>query len=319
MNIWCFLIAITMAVMPWMVHGQAFPSKPVRLIVTYPAGGSADTLARFLGQQLSETWSQQLVVDNRPGANGIVGTDAAAKAPPDGYTLYLATDGPISINPSLYANLPYDWRRDFAPVTLLAVLNQVLVVPASLPAQNVPELIALAKQRPGQLNYASIGIGSSPHLGAELFKSLAGVDMTHIPYKGAGQTVTALLTGEASMLFTSEQTAAPHVKSGRLRALATTAKKRSIVFPDVPTVAESGLPEFEMRIWFALFAPAGTPEPVVRKLNADFAAALVTMREGLIARGYDPQSSTPEELRTLVQDDQDRWAALVRKAGIRAQ
>lgn len=304
---------------PALVFAQAFPNKPVRLIVTYPAGGSADTLARFLGQQLSETWSQQLVVDNRPGANGIVGTEAAAKAPPDGYTLYLATDGPISINPSLYANLPYDWRRDFAPVTLLAILNQVLVVPASLQVQNVQELIALARQRPGQLNYASIGIGSSPHLGAELFKSLAGVDMTHIPYKGAGQTITALLTGEASMLFTSEQTAAPHVKSGKLRALATTARKRSIVFPDVPTVAESGLPEFEMRIWFGLFAPAGTPELVVRKLNADFAAALQTMRDGLIARGYDPQSSTQEELRALVQDDQDRWAALVRKAGIKAQ
>jgi tripartite-type tricarboxylate transporter receptor subunit TctC len=304
---------------PALVFAQAFPNKPVRLIVTYPAGGSADTLARFLGQQLSETWSQQLVVDNRPGANGIVGTEAAAKAPPDGYTLYLATDGPISINPSLYANLPYDWRRDFAPVTLLAILNQVLVVPASLPVQNVQELIALARQRPGQLNYASIGIGSSPHLGAELFKSLAGVDMTHIPYKGAGQTITALLTGEASMLFTSEQTAAPHVKSGKLRALATTARKRSIVFPDVPTVAESGLPEFEMRIWFALFAPAGTPDVLLKKLNADFAAALQTIRDGLIARGYDPQSSTQEELRTLVQDDQDRWAALVRKAGIKAQ
>ena len=304
---------------PALVFAQAFPNKPVRLIVTYPAGGSADTLARFLGQQLSETWSQQLVVDNRPGANGIVGTEAAAKAPPDGYTLYLATDGPISINPSLYANLPYDWRRDFAPVTLLAILNQVLVVPASLPVQNVQELIALARQRPGQLNYASIGIGSSPHLGAELFKSLAGVDMTHIPYKGAGQTITALLTGEASMLFTSEQTAAPHVKSGKLRALATTARKRSIVFPDVPTVAESGLPEFEMRIWFALFAPAGTPDPLLKKLNADFAAALHSMRDALIARGYDPQPSTPEELRTLVQDDQDRWAALVRKAGIKAQ
>jgi tripartite-type tricarboxylate transporter receptor subunit TctC len=318
MNLRGFLIGLAVAA-PLLAHGQAFPVKPVRLIVTYPAGGSADTLARFLGQQLSETWSQQLVVDNRPGANGIVGTEAAAKAPPDGYTLYLATDGPISINPSLYAGLPYDWKRDFAPVTLLAVLNQVLVVPASLPAQNVQELIALAKQRPGQLNYASIGIGSSPHLGAELFKSLAGVDMTHIPYKGAGQTITALLTGEASMLFTSEQTAAPHVKSGRLRALATTAKKRSVVFPDVPTVAESGLPEFEMRIWFGLFAPAGTPDALLKKLNADFATALQTIRDGLIARGYDPQSSTPEEFRTLVQDDQDRWAALVRKAGIKAQ
>jgi tripartite-type tricarboxylate transporter receptor subunit TctC len=314
-----FMIGITIACVPLVVHGQTFPVKPVRLIVTYPAGGSADTLARFLGQHLSETWSQQLVVDNRPGANGIVGTELAAKSPPDGYTLYLATDGPISINPSLYANLPYDWKRDFAPVTLLAILNQVLVVPASLPAQSVQELIALAKQRPGQLNYASIGIGSSPHLGAELFKSLAGVDMTHVPYKGAGQTVSALLSGEAAMLFTSEQTAAPHVKSGKLRALATTAKKRSIVFPDVPTVAESGLPEFEMRIWFGLFAPAGTPEALIRKLHADFASSLQTMRDALIARGYDPQSSTPEEFRALVQNDQDRWAALVRKAGIKAQ
>jgi tripartite-type tricarboxylate transporter receptor subunit TctC len=311
-----FLFFIALA--PALAWGQAYPAKPVRLIVTYPAGGSADTLARFLGQRLSETWSQQLVVDNRPGANGIVGTEAAAKSPPDGYTLYLATDGPISINPSLYA-LPYDWKRDFAPVTLLAILNQVLIVPASLPAQNVQELIALAKQSPGKLNFASIGIGSSPHLGAELFKSLAGIEITHIPYKGAGQTITALLTGEAAMLFTSEQTAAPHVKSGKLRALATTAKKRSIVFPDVPTVSESGLPDFEMRIWFALVVPAGTPDPILKKLNTDFGAALQSQREALVARGYDPQASTPEELRTLVQDDQDRWAALVRKAGIKAQ
>jgi tripartite-type tricarboxylate transporter receptor subunit TctC len=312
------LVGIAIGLSPWLVHSQGYPSKPVRLIVTYPAGGSADTLARFLGQNLSDTWGQQLVVDNRPGANGIVGTEAAAKSPPDGYTLYLATDGPISINPSLYT-LPYDWKRDFAPVTLLAVLNQVMVVPASLPAQSVQELIALAKKNPGKLNYASIGIGSSPHLGAELFKSLAGVDMTHIPYKGAGQTITALLTGEAQMLFTSEQTAAPQVKAGKLRALATTARKRSLVFPDVPTVAESGLPDYEMRIWFALFAPAGTPESLIRKLNADFTAALRSQRDALVARGYDPQASTPEELRALVQDDQDRWAALVRKAGIKAQ
>ena len=317
-----FFLAMVMAAMvPSLAWAQSFPGKPVKLIVPYPPGGAADTTARIIGQRLSELWSQQLVIDNRPGANGIIGTELAAKAAPDGYTLYLATDGPVSINPSMYANLPYDWKRDFAPITLLAIMNQVLVVPSSLPVTNVQELIALARQRPGQLNYASLGVGASTHLGAEQFKSLAGLDITHVPYKGAGQTVTALLTGEAQLLFTSEQTVAPQVKAGNPRAIGTSGKKRTVTFPDVPTIAESGLPDYEMKAWFGLFAPKGTPEPLLRKYNADVAKILdiKELRDTLVTRGFNPQSSSPEEFRTLVQEDQDRWAALIAKLGIKPQ
>ena len=248
--------------------GQAYPSKPVKLIVPYPAGGSADTLARLIGQKLSEIWGQPVVVDNKPGANGIIGTDLAAKSLPDGYTLYVGTDGPISINPSLYANMPYDWKKDFVPVSLMAVLNQVLVVHPSLPATSVQELVALAKSKPGQLNYASMGRGSSPHLGAELFKSVAGVDITHVPYKGSAQSITGLLAGEVSLFFVGISTAAPFVKAGRLRALAVTSKKRSDALADVPTFVESGLPDVELGIWFGLPTTNGAtcmprkPEPM---------------------------------------------------------
>ncbi len=246
-------------------------------------------LLRVLGQHVGEMWSQPLVLDNRPGASGIIATELAAKAPPDGYTLYLGTDGPLTINPSLHASLPYDWRRDFAPITLSAVAGQVPVVSSSVPARNVQDLIALARQQLGCINYASAGVGGSPHLGAEQFKVHAGVDLAHIPYEGGPQTITALLTDEAQVLFTTESSAAPHVKSGKMRMLAPTSKKRSAGFPDVPTVAEQGLPDFEMNVWFALFAPAGTPVPVLMKLNADFVRLLdkKDVREALQARDLE--------------------------------
>ncbi len=301
--------------------GQAYPSKPVKLIVPYPAGGSADTLARLIGQKLSEIWGQPVVVDNKPGANGIIGTDLAAKSLPDGYTLYVGTDGPISINPSLYANMPYDWKKDFVPVSLMAVLNQILVVHPSLPATSVQELVALAKSKPGQLNYASMGRGSSPHLGAELFKSVAGVDITHVPYKGSAQSITGLLAGEVSLFFVGISTAAPFVKAGRLRALAVTSKKRSDALADVPTFVESGLPDVELGIWFGLFAPAGTPPAVISRLNTDIAKVLdlAEVRQALASRGFEPRGSSPEEFRELIQKDQNRWAALIRQLGIKPE
>ncbi len=299
---------------------QIYPDKPVKIIVPYPPGGSGDTLSRLIGLRLAELWGQPVIVENRPGASAIIGTELAAKAPPDGYTLYLATDGPIVINPSLFVNLPYDWKRDFAPVSLLMTLNQVLLVNPSVPARNVQELVVLAKQKPGQLNYASMGAGSSSHLAAELFKSLANVDIMHVPYKGAPQSITALIAGEVTLFFVGESTAAPHVKAGKLRALGTSGKRRSVVFPDVPTIAES-VPGFEMSAWFGIFAPAGVPDAILRKLNAD----LVKVMEGkelqsvMVARGFDSQASTPEAFRAMISAEQDRWAALIKQIGIKSQ
>lgn len=314
------VLAITGLVLTAGAWAQNYPDRPVKVIVPYQAGGSADTLIRIVGQRLSELWSQQLVVENRAGASSIIGTELAAKSAPDGYTLYLATDTPIVVNPSLFAKLPYDWKRDFTPVSLLATLNQVLIVHPSVQARNVQELIALARQKPGQLNYASMGVGSSPHLAAEQFKSLANVEITHVPYKGSPQSITALLAGEVSMFFVGESTAAPHVKAGKLRALGTTGKNRSEVYPDVPTIGE-GVPGFEMGIWFGVFAPARLPDSVLRKLNADLVKALEAkeVRTALAARGFDAKSSSPEEFRVLVERDQDRWAALIRQIGIKPQ
>ena len=314
------VLAITSLVLTAGAWAQNYPDRPVKVIVPYQAGGAADTLIRVLGPRLGDLWGQPLVVENRAGASSIIGTEIAAKSAPDGYTLYLATDTPIAVNPSLFANLPYDWKRDFVPVSLLATLNQVLVVHPSVPARNVQELVALAKQKPGQLNVASMGAGSSPHLAAELLKSLAGVDITHVPYKGSPQSVTALIAGEVSLFFVGESTAAPHGKAGKLRALGTTGRNRSEVYPDVPTIGE-GVPGFEMGIWFGVFAPAALPDNVLRKLNADLVKALGAkeVRTALSARGFNPQSSTPEEFRALVQRDQDRWTALIRQIGIKPQ
>ncbi len=231
---------------------QAYPNKPVRLIVPYPPGGSADVLARLIGNRLSDMWQQQAVIDNRPGANGILATELAAKAAPDGYTLFLVTDSQVSINPSMYASLPYDWKRDFVPISLVATMTQVLLVPTSLPVNTVQELVALARAKPGHLNYASIGIGSTPHLLAELFKTTTGVNIVHVPYKGAPQTMLSLLAGEAQVLFTSESTAAPHIKAGKVRAIASVGRKRTAASPDVPTLMESGLAEdftMDKTIW----------------------------------------------------------------------
>lgn len=312
-------MAATTPMLAW--AQQAYPVKPVKLIVPYAPGGSGDAVARFVAQRLSEMWSQQIVIDNKPGANGILGTEIAAKSPADGYTLYMGTDSQVSINPSMYANLPYDWKRDFAPISLLATMTQVMLVPTSLPVTNVQELIALARQRPGTLNYSSIGIGSTPHLESELFNSLAGVNIVHVPYKTAGQTMASLLTGEAQVLFTSESTAAPHIKSGKVRAIASVGKKRTNASPDVPTLAESGLPDYEMGSWYALLAPTGTPDWIVRKLNADVAKVLESkeLRASLAAVGLEAQGSTPEGLRDYAQRDQERQSALIRKLGIKPQ
>jgi tripartite-type tricarboxylate transporter receptor subunit TctC len=313
--------AALVTLLPCLVWAQPYPSKPVKLVIPYAPGGSADVLGRIVGQRLSELWSQQIVIDNRPGANGILGTEYAAKQPADGYSLYLGTDSQNSINPGIYASVPYNWQRDFAPVSLLATMTQVMLVPTSLPVQTVQELITLAKQRPGQLNYASIGIGSTPHLESELFKSMTGVNIVHVPYKSAGQTVSALLTGEAQVLFTSESTAAPHIKSGKVRAIASVGRARTATSPEVPTLIESGLPGYEMGSWYGLLVPTGTADEIIRKLHADTSKALESkeLRALLSVQGLEAKPSTPEEFRSYAQRDAERQAELIRKLGIKPQ
>jgi tripartite-type tricarboxylate transporter receptor subunit TctC len=301
---------------------QDFPTRPVRLIVPYAAGGSGDLLARLLGNKLAAIWGQQVVVDNRAGGGGLIGTEFAARSDPDGYTLYLATDGPLTVAASLYKRVPYDWKRDFAPVSMLAMGYQVLIVRASLPARSLQELIALAREKPGEFNYASIGIGSAPHLGAELFKSVAKVDVTHVPYRGSSaQAISALLAGDVAMFLVGTSTAVSHIQSGALRGLAVTAGKRVDGLPDVPTFAEAGLPGVDVSLWFAVLVPSGTPAPIVKKLNADIAQIVADpdFRRALAVRGFDAVSSTPEELAQFLAKDYVKFRDLIQKLGLQVE
>jgi len=301
---------------------QDFPTRPVRFIVPYAAGGSGDLLARLLGNKLAAIWGQQVVVDNRAGGGGLIGTEFAARSDPDGYTLYLATDGPLTVAASLYKRVPYDWKRDFAPVSMLAMGYQVLIVRASLPARNLQELIALAREKPGELNYASIGIGSAPHLGAELFKSVAKVDVTHVPYRGSSaHAISALLAGDVAMFLVGTSTAVSHIQSGALRGLAVTAGNRVDGLPDVPTFAEAGLPGVDVSLWFAVLAPSGTPAPIVKKLNADIAQVVADpdFRQALAVRGFDAVSSSPEELAQFLAKDYVKFRDLIQKLGLQVE
>ena len=301
---------------------QDFPTRPVRFIVPYAAGGSGDLLARLLGNKLAAIWGQQVVVDNRAGGGGLIGTEFAARSDPDGYTLYLATDGPLTVAASLYKRVPYDWKRDFAPVSMLAMGYQVLIVRASLPARNLQELIALAREKPGELNYASIGIGSAPHLGAELFKSVAKVHVTHVPYRGSSaQAISALLAGDVAMFLVGTSTAVSHIQSGALRGLAVTAGKRVDGLPDVPTFAEAGLPGVDVSLWFAVLVPSGTPAPIVKKLNADIAQVVADpdFRQALAVRGFDAVSSSPEELAQFLAKDYVKFRDLIQKLGLQVE
>ena len=301
---------------------QDFPSRPVRFIVPYAAGGSGDLLARLLGTKLASLWGQQVVVDNRAGGGGLIGTEFAARSEPDGYTLYLATDGPLTIAATLYKRVPYDWKRDFAPVSMMAMGYQVLIVKPSLPAKSLQEFVALARQKPGALNYASIGIGSAPHLGAELFKSVAAVDITHVPYRGSSaQAITALLAGDVEMFLVGTSTAVPHIQSGTLRGLAVTARNRVDGLPDVPTFAEAGLPGVDVSIWFAVLVPGGTPGAIVKKLNADIVQVVADpeFKQALKARGFEAMSSTPEQLAEFMDKDYVKFRNLIQKLGLQVE
>jgi tripartite-type tricarboxylate transporter receptor subunit TctC len=317
------VLLLILAIVPLAgAQAQDFPSRPVRFIVPYAAGGSGDLLARLLGTRLASLWGQQVVVDNRAGGGGLIGTEFAARSEPDGYTLYLATDGPLTIAASLYKRVPYDWKRDFAPVSMMAMGYQVLIVKPSLPAKSLQELIALARQKPGQLNYASIGIGSAPHLGAELFKSVAAVDITHVPYRGSSaQAITALLAGDVEMFLVGTSTAVPHIQSGALRGLAVTARNRVDGLPDVPTFAEAGLPGVDVSIWFAVLVPGGTPGAIVKKLNADIVQIVADpeFKQALKARGFEAMSSTPEQLAEFMDKDYVKFRNLIQKLGLQVE
>ena len=300
-------------------QAQAYPSKPIRWIVTYPPGGPTDFVARAIGARLTAAWGQQVVIDNRPGAGGVIGTELAAKAVPDGYTLLFGTSAGLTINPALISKLPYDPVKDFAPVSLLVINPQILVVNSGVPVNSVKELIAYAKSRPGQLNYASVGQGSPNHLGMELLKAQAGIDMVHVPYKGTGPAVTDLLGGQVQLMFNSMPVVLPLVKSGKLKGLAVGSAQRSPAAPDVPTVAEAGVPGFENVTWYGMFAPAKTSSEVITKLNAQVVKILTDpeMAQRMASQGAEPRSTTPEELAQYMRVEFARWKKVISAAGIK--
>ncbi|MFN7087940.1 MAG: Bug family tripartite tricarboxylate transporter substrate binding protein [Burkholderiales bacterium] len=300
---------------------SSYPAKPIRMVVTFPAGGPTDVIVRTIGQKITDSWGVPVVVDNRGGAGGIVGTEIAAQAASDGYTFLVGTAGGMSINPALQPKLSYDPFRDFAPVAMLVVNPQILVVHPAVPGKTLKELVALAKARPGQLNFASAGTGTATHLGLELLKLTSGIDVVHVPYKGGAPAVADLISGQMQMLFVSIPSVLPHVHAGKLKAIAVSSRRRSASAPDIPTVAESGYPEFEYSNWNALFAPAKTPSQAIRKMNAEIVKILDTPEVGqrLTSLGADPAPGSPEELTRYMRIDHERWKKVIRAAGIKAQ
>ena len=299
--------------------GQSYPEKPVKLVVPFPPGGPTDGMARIIGQKLAEKWGQPVIVENRGGAGGAIAAETAAKSPPDGYTLFFGTTGTQTINPSLYAKLPYDPVKDFAPISMVATATNVLVVHPGLPVKSVKELIEYAKANPGKLTFGSAGSGSSNHLAGELLKSMAGIDMAHIPYKGSAPALTDLMSGQISMMFDVLSTAMPHIATGKTRALGVTSPKRSSIAPDIPTVAESGLPGYEVVIWFGVLAPAHTPAPIVDKVSQDLAALMKMpdLKERLSQLGSEPVGTTPAEFANLMKNDTAKWSKVVKASGAR--
>jgi len=296
---------------------QGYPTRTIRLVVPFPAGGTTDILAREVAQKLTEVLGQAVVVDNRPGAAGNIGSDLVAKSAPDGYTLLMGTVGTHAINPSLYSKMPYDHVKDFAPVVLVAGVPNVLVVNPALPVNSVSDLIKLAKDKPGQLNFASSGSGTSIHLSGELFKTMAGVDMTHVPYKGSSPALTDLIGGQVQIMFDNLPSALPQIKGGRLRAIAVTSLKRAPVLPDIPTINESGLPGFEASSWFGVLAPAGTPAAVVARINTEVNKWLQSAdaREKLLGQGAEAAGGSPERFANHIRAESEKWAKVVKASG----
>jgi tripartite-type tricarboxylate transporter receptor subunit TctC len=300
-------------------HSQDYPSRAITLVVPYAAGGGNDAMARIVADHMAKTLGQQIVVENRGGAGGTIATRAVAKAAPDGYTLVLGGTGTLAVNPTLYANVGYDPRKDFAPVGLIATSALVILVHPSVQANSVPELIALAKEDPGKLNYASAGPGSGIHLASELFASMAGIKLAHVPYKGSAPALNDLLGGHVQIYFSSLPPAVGMRAEGKVRALAVTGPERSHVFPDLPTVAEAALPGYEAVLHYGIVAPAGTPRPIVDKLSAALRAALASeeTKTILISTGADAMPSTPEEYAADIDREETRWSRIVREIGVK--
>lgn len=299
---------------------QTYPQRPLHVVVPYLAGGGVDTVARLVGQKLSEALGQAVVIDNRPGGAAIIGSELVARSAPDGYTLLMGSPA-NAINPALYRKMPYDQLRDFKPVTLIGSSPNLLVVHPSLPVMTVKQFIALAKAKPGQLTFASAGIASGQHLAGEIFKSLAQIDIVHIPYKGGPQAVTDLIGGQVTMYFSAPPSALPHVKTGKLRLLAVSSARRSVVAPEVPTIAEAALPDYEYINWYAYFVPSATPQDIIARLNAETVRVLgmADLKQRLLTEGVDAAGSTPAELDAFVRKELAKNARLIQSARIRVE
>ena len=316
-----FIASLTCLAYSTSAHAQqAYPSKPIRFISPFAPGGGNDIISRAVAQKLAENVKQQVIVDNRPGANGIIGTEMAARSAPDGYTVVLIPSG-HAVNASLHRKLPYDSIKDFTPITLVGSSPLILAVHPSLPVKSVKELAALAKARPGQLTYGSAGIGSSGHLGGALFEVLTGAKMVHVPYKGMSLAITDVISGQVSLVFGTSASVMQHARSGRMRALATTGAQRATALPDLPTVAEAGVPGYEAGLWYGFVGPARRPPDIVRRLNGELVAVLKTpeVRERLASQGVEATPTTPEEFGRLLVSDLERWAKVVQRAGIRLE
>jgi tripartite-type tricarboxylate transporter receptor subunit TctC len=298
---------------------QTYPTKTVRMIVGFSPGGSTDVTARLVAQKLTEAWKQQVIVDNRPGAGGNIGAEVVAKSAPDGYTLLVATTGVMAINHKLYRTLAYDAVRDFAPVTQFGSLPLILVIHPSLPAKSAKDLVALAKARPGQLSYASSGVGGATHMTAEVFRMMAGVDIVHIPYKGSGQAMVDVISGQVPIAFDQITSSYPHVESGKLRVLAITSAKRFPTLPNVPTIDESGVKGYEADSWNGLAAPAATPKDIVVRIQTEVARVLFLpdMKERLLKDGIQPVGSTPEQFAAHIKSERAKWEKVIERAGIK--
>ena len=314
-----FKVIPLLAVMSFPAHAaaQTYPEKPIRLILSVPAGATPDVTARLITPGMSRLLGQQLVVDNRPGAGGMIGAEIASKATPDGYTLFISSPGALTILPYLRKHVPYDTLRDFVPISLISIGPFVLITHPSVPARTVKELIALAKAQPGKLNYASAGNGTANHLAMELFKHMAGIDIVHVPYKGAPQAVTDVVAGHMNMMFNSIAPIVGHIKAGRLRVLGIASAQRSQQLPDVPTISEAGLPGFEAVNWFGMFAPAKTPKRIIARLNEAVVKVVHTpeIQAQFLTLGADPVGSSAEEFAAFVRKDMEKYAKIVKIAG----
>ena len=314
-------IAATAVLLVGQAQAQFYPNKPIRMVVPFAAGGGTDAVGRVLAPRLSELLGQQLVIDNRAGANGAIGTAEVKRAAADGYTVLLGAAGTMVVAPNLDAKLPFDTEKDFVPIALAATSPFVVAVGASVPVNNIAQLIALAKAQPGKINYGSSGTGGAPHLAGELFKRMAGVDLTHVPYRGLAPAMTDLLGGQIQLLFVDVSIAMPQVKAGKIKALAITSAQRSPVAPELPTVAEAGVAGYAAGTWYGVFVPAGTPEPVVRRLTSDTTRALelTEVRERLIALGAEAAPLSGESFRIYVRQELAKWGQLVRDANIKLE